>query len=114
LAAERWNRLHPSQAARVPYVTEALNEADGPFVAVTDFMKMVPDQISRWVPGDLTPLGTDGYGRSDTRDALRRHFEVDAAHIVVAVLQALGKADEVADAITRYRIDAEAPEPRLS
>jgi pyruvate dehydrogenase E1 component len=114
LAAERWNRLHPSQAARVPYVTEALNDADGPFVAVTDFMKMVPDQISRWVPGDLTPLGTDGYGRSDTRDALRRHFEVDAAHIVVAVLQALGKADEVADAITKYGIDAEAPEPRLS
>jgi pyruvate dehydrogenase E1 component len=114
LAVERWNRLHPSQPPRVPYVTEQLNAADGPFVAVTDFMKVVPDQISRWVPGDLTPLGTDGYGRSDTRDALRRHFEVDAAHIVVAVLQALGKADEVSDAISRYQIDPEAPDPRWS
>ncbi|MBV9665299.1 MAG: pyruvate dehydrogenase (acetyl-transferring), homodimeric type [Actinobacteria bacterium] len=114
LNVERWNRLHPSQAPRVPYVTEQLNNAEGPFVAVTDFMKVVPDQISRWVPGDLTPLGTDGYGRSDTREALRRHFEVDAAHIVVAVLQALGKADEVADAIARYQIDPEAPDPRWS
>jgi pyruvate dehydrogenase E1 component len=114
LAAERWNRLHPSQPARVPYVTEVLNDAEGPFVAVTDFMKSVPDQISRWVPGELIPLGTDGYGRSDTRPALRRHFEVDAAHIVVAVLQALGKADEVADAIARYEIDPEAPDPRWS
>ncbi len=112
LAAERWNRLHPSRPAKTPFVTEQLSSAEGPFVAVTDYMKVVPDQISRWVPGDLTPLGTDGYGRSDTREALRRHFEVDAAHIVVAVLQALGKSDEVADAITRYEITADAPDPR--
>ena len=75
--------------------------------------------ISRWVPGDLTPLGTDGYGRSDTRDALRRHFEVDAAHIVVAVLQALAatgdvKPEAVADAIARYDIDPEAVDPRIA
>ena len=112
LSAERWNRLHPSQPARTPFVTEQLANAEGPFVAVTDYMKVVPDQIARWVPGDLTPLGTDGYGRSDTREALRRHFEVDAAHIVVAVLQAMGKADEVADALARYEIATDAPDPR--
>jgi pyruvate dehydrogenase E1 component len=117
LSAERWNRLHPTEPARVPYLTEALSNADGPFVAVTDFMKVVPDQVARWVPGNFTPLGTDGYGRSDTRAKLRRHFEVDAAHIIVAVLQALaetgdGKAEEVADAIATYEIDAEAPDPR--
>jgi pyruvate dehydrogenase E1 component len=112
LDAERWNRLHPSQPPRTPYVTAQLDAAEGPFVAVTDFMKAVPDQIARWVPGSLTPLGTDGFGRSDTREALRRHFEVDAAHVVVAVLQALGKSDEVADAVTRYGIDPDAPDPK--
>ncbi|PLS75204.1 MAG: pyruvate dehydrogenase (acetyl-transferring), homodimeric type [Actinobacteria bacterium] len=117
LTVERWNRLHPSQPARTPFVTDALASAEGPFVAVTDFMKAVPDQVARWVPGHFTPLGTDGYGRSDTRKALRRHFETDAGHVVVAVLNALadtgeGKAEEVADAIARYGIDADAPDPR--
>jgi pyruvate dehydrogenase E1 component len=116
LTVERWNRLHPTEGARVPYVTEKLSAAEGPFVAVTDFMKVVPDQVARWIPGHFTPLGTDGYGRSDTRAKLRRHFEVDAAHIVVAVLRALaetgdGKAEEVADAIAAYEIDAEAVDP---
>ncbi|HZU72813.1 MAG TPA: pyruvate dehydrogenase (acetyl-transferring), homodimeric type [Acidimicrobiales bacterium] len=116
LAAERWNRLHPGESARVPYVTAALSEAEGPFVAVTDFMKMVPDQVARWIPGPFTVLGTDGYGRSDARSALRRYFEVDAPHIVLAVLAALadageGKPEEVAEAISRYGIDAEAPNP---
>jgi pyruvate dehydrogenase E1 component len=119
LAVERWNRLHPDQPARTPYVTEALSGAEGPFVAVTDFMKVVPDQVARWVPGHFTPLGTDGYGRSDTRQTLRRHFEVDAAHVVVAVLKALadigeGKAEEVTDAIARYGIDTEAVDPRTA
>jgi pyruvate dehydrogenase E1 component len=119
LSVERWNRLHPDEPARVPYVTEALSAEGGPFVAVTDFMKLVPDQVARWVPGHFTPLGTDGYGRSDTRAALRRHFETDAAHVVVAVLKALadtgeGKAEEVADAIARYGIDADAPDPRTA
>jgi pyruvate dehydrogenase E1 component len=119
LASERWNRLHPSQPAKTPFITEQLASAEGPFVAVTDFMKALPDQVARWVPGDLTPLGTDGYGRSDTRTALRRHFETDAAHIVVAVLDGLratgdGKAEEVADAIQRFGIDVEAPDPRTA
>jgi pyruvate dehydrogenase E1 component len=116
LTVERWNRLHPTERARTPYVTEALANAEGPFIAVTDFMKIVPEQVARWVPGHFIPLGTDGYGRSDTRAKLRRHFEVDAAHIIVATLHGLehtgdGKAEEVADAIATYEIDAEAPDP---
>jgi pyruvate dehydrogenase E1 component len=119
LSTERWNRLHPGQRARTPYVTEALSHSEGPVVAVTDFMKAVPDQVARWVPAHFTALGTDGFGRSDTRAALRRHFETDAAHVVVAVLAALvqlgeAKAEEVADAIARYGLDAEAPDPRDS
>jgi pyruvate dehydrogenase E1 component len=117
LAVERWNRLHPSLQARTPYVTEALSSAEGPVVAVTDFMKAVPDQIARWVPAHFTPLGTDGFGLSDTREALRRHFETDAAHVVVAVLDGLraageSKPEEVADAISRYGIDPDAADPR--
>jgi pyruvate dehydrogenase E1 component len=117
LAVERWNRLHPTETPRRPYVAEALAEADGPVVAVTDFVKAVPDQIARWVPQPFVPLGTDGFGLSDARAPLRRHFEVDAAHVVVAVLHALAqrgdvKADVVADAIDRYGIDADALDPR--
>jgi pyruvate dehydrogenase E1 component len=119
LSVERWNRLHPSLQPRVPYITEALTQASGPIVAVTDFMKAVPDQVARWVPGHFTPLGTDGFGRSDTREALRRHFETDAAHLVIATLDGLratgeAKAEEVDQAISRYGIDADAADPRLS
>jgi pyruvate dehydrogenase E1 component len=119
LAAERWNRLHPTDLRRVPYVTDALSECSGPFVAVSDFMKAVPDQVARWIPGHFTTLGTDGYGRSDCRSALRRHFETDAAHLVVAVLASLadldnGKPEEVADAMEHYGLDPEAIEPRLA
>jgi pyruvate dehydrogenase E1 component len=118
LSAERWNRLHPTDTPRTPYVTEMLSTAEGPVVAVTDYMKMVPDQVARWVPAPFVPLGTDGYGRSDTSANLRRHFETDAAHVVVAVLESLARADEakpeeVADAIARYGLDAELPDPRL-
>jgi len=119
LEVERWNRLHPGETPRTPHVTTVLSEAEGPFVAVTDYMKIVPEQVARWVPGPFTPLGTDGFGRSDTRTALRRHFEVDAAHIVVAVLQSLAatgdvKPEAVADAIARYDIDPEAVDPRTA
>jgi pyruvate dehydrogenase E1 component len=119
LSVERWNRLHPSQPAQTPFVTQALSQSEGPFVAVTDFMKIVPDQVARWVPGHFTPLGTDGYGRSDTRANLRRHFETDAAHVVVATLRSLaeagdGKAEEVQDAIAKYGINADAPDPRTA
>ena len=119
LSVERANRLHPSRPAGAPWVGRALAHSEGPIVAVTDFMKQVPDMIGRWAPRLYTALGTDGYGRSDTRAALRRHFETDAAHIVVAVLAALAeqgdaKSEEVADAIARYGIDAEAPDPRTA
>ena len=92
LSAERWNRLHPGETPRVPLVTQQLSTSNGPIVAVTDFMRAVPDQIARWSPRSWRSLGTDGFGRSDTREALRRFFETDAEHVVVAVLTAL--ADE--------------------
>jgi pyruvate dehydrogenase E1 component len=116
LSAERWNRLHPGETPRTPYVTEALSGSEGPVVAVTDYVKAVPDQVARWVPGPFVPLGTDGFGRSDTREALRRFFETDAPNVVVAVLSALAASGEVkpevvADAIARYGIDADAPDP---
>jgi pyruvate dehydrogenase E1 component len=119
LSAERWSRLHPNEPAQVPFVTSALSEVGGPVIAVTDFMKAVPDMISRWVPGPFVPLGTDGFGRSDTRAALRRHFEVDAGNVVVATLHGLAqsgeaKPEEVAEAIARYEINADAPDPRTA
>ena len=94
---ERWNRLHPGEPDRTPRVTELLETSSGPIVAVTDFMRAVPDQISRWIPDgrSYTSLGTDGFGRSDTREALRRYFETDAAHVVVAVLAALAEEGSV-------------------
>ncbi len=116
LGVERWNRLHPDQAPRSPLVTERLSQAPGPVVAVTDFVKLVPDQIARWVPAPFAPLGTDGFGRSDTREALRRFFETDGPSVVVAVLSQLAavgevKAEAVADAIGRYGLDADSPDP---
>jgi pyruvate dehydrogenase E1 component len=113
LECEEWNRLHPTGEQRVPLVNRTFAEVEGPIVAVTDFMRAVPDQISRWVPRPYTILGTDGFGRSDTRPALRRHFKIDAENIVVAVLQELALAGEikpevVADAIKRYELDPEA------
>jgi pyruvate dehydrogenase E1 component len=117
LATERWSRLHPSQEPRTPRVAQILEPSRGPIVAVSDFMKIVPEQIQRFVPDrTFVPLGTDGMGRSDTREALRRHFEVDTGHVVLAVLDGLladGKVDEsvVADAIARYDIDPDAVDP---
>jgi pyruvate dehydrogenase E1 component len=119
LAAERWNRLHPTEAPRVPYVTDQLGGTDGPVIAVSDFVKALPDSVGRFVPQPFIPLGTDGFGFSDTRAALRAHFEVDAASIVVAVLDGLAvqgevKAEVVAEAIARYHLDADAPDPRIT
>ena len=120
LATERWNRLHPNENARLALVTSLLAEGEGPVVAVTDFMKIVPDQISRFVPHrSFIPLGTDGFGRSDTREALRRHFEIDMPHVVVAVLSGLVdsgdvKPEVVADAIARFGLDPESLDPRFA
>ena len=116
ISVERWNRLHPADAPRVPYVTEALSNVEGPIVAVTDYIRAVPDSVARWVPGDYTILGTDGFGRSDTREQLRSHFETDTAHTVTTVLGRLAAAGEikpevVTDAIARFGIDTELADP---
>jgi pyruvate dehydrogenase E1 component len=119
LGVERWNRLHPTDEPRRPYLTEVFDAVDGPVVAVTDFVKAVPDQIARWMPQPFVPLGTDGFGLSDARAPLRQHFEVDAAHIVVAALHGLAergevKAQVIADAIERFNIDVDALDPRYA
>ena len=89
--ARRWNMLHPTEEPRRSYLEHVLEGVQGPFVAVSDYMRAVPDQIAPWVPGQMLTLGTDGFGRSDTRPALRRFFEVDAASIVIAALYALSR-----------------------
>jgi pyruvate dehydrogenase E1 component len=115
-AAERWNRLHPGVKQRVPYVTQCLESAEGVLVAASDYLKALPDSIDRWMPRRLTSLGTDGFGRSEGRAALRDHFEVDAKHIVVATLDALAKegtinASAVQKAIKDLGINPEKPNP---
>ncbi|HEX2258998.1 MAG TPA: pyruvate dehydrogenase (acetyl-transferring), homodimeric type [Actinomycetota bacterium] len=119
LGTERRNRLNPDKPPEQSYIETSLNGSEGPVVAATDWIKAVPDQIARWVRGPYVSLGTDGFGRSDTRGNLRRHFEVDAEHIVVATLGALAQAGEVKPeavltAIEKYGIDAERPDPFLS
>jgi pyruvate dehydrogenase E1 component len=94
-AASRWNMLHPSETPKKSYVETLLEKEKGAFVAVSDFMKIVPEQINPWVPGGLTVLGTDGFGRSDTRENLRRFFEIDTPMVVVATLSALAKQGAV-------------------
>ena len=116
METERWNLLNPTEDSRVPLVSSTLSHIDGPKIAVTDFMRMVPDQIGRWVPGDYVILGTDGFGRSDTRKALRRFFETDSSHVTYAVLSALarqGKVDveTVRAAADRFGIDGESRAP---
>jgi pyruvate dehydrogenase E1 component len=91
LAAERWNRLHPGQPARQPYIQQALAGAEGPIVAATDYMKVVADQIAPWLPGRMETLGTDGFGRSENREYLRRHFEINAESIATAALSRLAR-----------------------
>jgi pyruvate dehydrogenase E1 component len=119
LDCERWNRLHPTEPARVPYVSQMLEDAEGPIVAVSDYMRSVPDQVARWIPEPYVALGTDGFGRSDTRTDLRRHFEIDAGHITAAALHALAlsgemKPETARDALEAAGIEAETPDPRSS
>ncbi len=119
LAAERWNLLHPEQNPRKPYVTDLLEKEEGVFVAVSDNMKLVSDQIARWVPGGLFSLGTDGFGRSDTREAVRRFFEIDAECIVIAALYQLSrkgliKSAQVTKAIKELSVDPEKVDPLLA
>jgi pyruvate dehydrogenase E1 component len=109
LTVDSWNLLHPDEQ-RTPYLTQKLADAPGPLLAVTDYMRAVPDQISQWVESDWHSLGTDGFGFADTRAAARRFFKVDAESITVAALESLaarGEVDKnaVHEALDRYRID---------
>ncbi|MCU0504658.1 MAG: pyruvate dehydrogenase (acetyl-transferring), homodimeric type [Chloroflexi bacterium] len=116
VVAERWSRLHPGEPPRIPYVTEVLGPDGGPVIAATDWLKAIPDQVARWVPAPFVPLGTDGYGRSDTREALRAFFEVDAASVAYAAVRALEDAGSLpagtaARALGELGIDADKEDP---
>jgi pyruvate dehydrogenase E1 component len=116
LSVERWNRLHPTEKERVPYVLSALGEAKGPIIAASDYMKSVPDLLSPWLPSRLVALGTDGFGRSDNREHLRRHFEVNAESVVGATLSKLAregkfKPKAAQKALAELGLDTEAGDP---
>ncbi len=116
LAVERWNRLHPAEKERVPYLLTALGDAKGPIVAASDYMKSVPDVLSPWLPSRLVTLGTDGFGRSDNREHLRRHFEINAEAMVGATLSKLAregkfKAKDAQKAMAELGLDVEAGDP---
>ncbi|MFN3868250.1 MAG: transketolase-like TK C-terminal-containing protein, partial [Hyphomicrobiaceae bacterium] len=116
-AVERWNLLHPEEPARVPYITQGLAaRGDGPVVASTDYMRAFAEQVRRFVPAKYRVLGTDGFGRSDFRRKLRRHFEVDRHFVAVAALKSLAEENKVpsakvSEAIRKYGIDPEKPNP---
>jgi pyruvate dehydrogenase E1 component len=116
---ERWNMLHPGQTPKIPYVTQRLKDAPGVLVAASDYMKVLPESISQWLPRPLMALGTDGFGRSEDRASLRDFFEVDAKHIVLATLTALTrekqiKPDLVQQSVKDLGINPEKPNPALS
>ena len=115
----RWNLLHPDKKPRMSHVAQCLEKTDGPVIAATDYVKLFADQIRAYVPQSYTVLGTDGYGRSDSREALRKHFEVDRYYIAVAALSALVEegsisAKTISSAIKKYGIDPEKNNPLLS
>ncbi|HUC75801.1 MAG TPA: hypothetical protein VMS04_10950, partial [Vicinamibacterales bacterium] len=118
-ACERWNMLHPAKLARVPYVTQCLAKAPGVLVAASDYVKALPDSIDRWLPRPLAALGTDGFGRSESRAALRDFFEVDYRYVILATLTALardGKIDAsvVEQAIQTHTVNPEKANPATS
>jgi pyruvate dehydrogenase E1 component len=118
-ACERWNMLHPGETPRVPYVTQCLTAAPGVLIAASDYVKALPDSIDRWLPRPLTALGTDGFGRSESRAALREFFEVDYRYVILATLAALardGKLDVsiVDQAIKAHGINPEKRNPAVS
>src|SRR5262245_41774373 len=119
LRVERWNRLHPDEDEQKPYIRQVMDETEGPIIASTDYMKVVPDQIAPWLGGRLVSLGTDGFGRSDNRQYLRKHFEINAESIVVATLSKLARlgsfaAHRAAQAIEELGVDAEAEDPAVT
>ena len=113
---ERWNMLNPGKKTRVPYITNALKDCEGPVIASSDYIRTVSNQVRQYVPATYTVLGTDGFGRSDTRKNLRRHFEVNSHYVVLATLKTLADegtipASKVSDAIKKYKIDVKKPNP---
>jgi pyruvate dehydrogenase E1 component len=116
LEVERWNRLHPTDGPRVPFVSQVLGSDGGPVVLVSDWVKALPDLLGRWLPAGYVSLGTEGFGRSDTREALRGLFEIDAPNVAVAALAALQRAGTVpasmvAEAIAGFGIDPDKLDP---
>ncbi len=113
---EHWNLTHPDRKPRIPYLTQIMDGHDGPVVISTDYIRAYPEQIRRFIPGKLTVLGTDGYGRSDSREQLRRFFEIDRYYITVAALKGLADQGEletsvVAKAVKKYKLDPDKPNP---
>jgi pyruvate dehydrogenase E1 component len=113
---ERWNRLHPLEMQRLSWVEQCLHATEGPVIAVSDYVRAVPDLIRTWVPRPFVALGTDGFGRSDTRAALRKFFEIDRKSIAVAAVSALAKQERVpsqvvADVLARYGSATSDPNP---
>jgi pyruvate dehydrogenase E1 component len=118
-ACERWNMLHPAEKPRVPYVTQCLKDTQGVIVAASDYLKVLPGSLDRWMPRRIRQLGTDGFGRSEDRADLRNFFEVDARFIALATLAELaqdGQLDRgaVAQAILDFGINADKPNPAVS
>jgi pyruvate dehydrogenase E1 component len=116
LAIERWNLLHPTEKEKQPYILKALQGAEGPIVAASDYMKIVPDQLSPWLRERLVSLGTDGFGRSDNREYLRKHFEISPESIVAATLSRLSRekqfdAKKAQKALQELNIDPEKIDP---
>ncbi|NPA71547.1 MAG: pyruvate dehydrogenase (acetyl-transferring), homodimeric type [Gammaproteobacteria bacterium] len=116
IEATRWNTLHPTEAPKVPFVTEMLQGSEGPFIVATDYIRDYPERIRQYIPGEYYVLGTDGFGRSDTREQLRAFFEVNSAYVVVEALKSLAdagtiKAEVVLQAIEKYGIDSEKTYP---
>jgi pyruvate dehydrogenase E1 component len=113
---ERWNMFHPSLPPRVPYISQVLQGHSGPFIAASDYVRAVTEQVSPYVPGGLFSLGTDGFGRSEIRQPLRRHFEVDAECVTIATLYQLAKRNQVdrnlvAQAISDLGVNPEKMDP---
>jgi pyruvate dehydrogenase E1 component len=111
LETERWNLLHPGEKPRQGYLEQLLAKEQGVFVAASDYLRSLPEMIGRWVPGGLFPLGTDGFGRSDTRAALRRHFEVDAECIAYAALAQLARRGHIKPAVAQQALQKFGIEP---
>ena len=116
LNCTRWNRLHPEETPQKSYVEQCLSDRKGPFIVSTDYMKLQADQIREFVPGNYNVLGTDGFGRSDGRKQLRKFFEVDRYHVVIAALESLSQeglipTEKVTEAIKKYEIDQDKPNP---